>query len=139
MSGVAHNLGQEFWRPPEHVASPSEVVPTEICSRCNTQFIIGSRFCHVCGSGREVQDGSSASSLADYLDLHVIRESLGLSIGTLVAFVIGVVCVGAAVATGLMYTATTQLEWQAVQLWRIEWLLASAAAFLAGIALKRNS
>jgi hypothetical protein len=31
------------------------------------------------------------------------------------------------------------LDWQAVQLWRIEWLLGSAAAFLATIALKNNA
>jgi hypothetical protein len=37
-----------------------------------------------------------------------------------------------------MYTAATVLDWQAVQIWRIEWLLASAAAFLAGILLKKT-
>jgi hypothetical protein len=72
-----------------------------------------------------------------YMDFHAIREALGLTIGSLIAFVLGVACVGCAVATGLMYTATTLLDWQAVQIWRIEWLLAAVAAFLAGILLKR--
>ena len=38
--------------------------------------------------------------------------------------------------TGLVYTAATVLDWQAVQIWRIEWLLAAIAAFLAGILLR---
>ena len=54
------------------------------------------------------------------MDFHAIREALGLTIGSLIAFVLGVACVGCAVATGLMYTATTLLDWQAVQIWRIE-------------------
>jgi hypothetical protein len=37
----------------------------------------------------------------------------------------------------LVFTATTVLDWQAVQVWRIEWLLAAAVAFLAAILLKR--
>jgi len=42
----------------------------------------------------------------------------------------------AAVGTGLVYTASTVLDWQAVQIWRIEWLLAAVVAFLGGILLK---
>jgi hypothetical protein len=29
------------------------------------------------------------------------------------------------------------LDWQAIQLWRIEWLLGAAAAFVAGCLLKK--
>jgi hypothetical protein len=36
-----------------------------------------------------------------------------------------------------MFTAGTVLDWQAVQIWRVEWLLGAAAAFLAGILLKK--
>ena len=57
----------------------------------------------------------------------------------LVFFVVGVACALAAIAVGFLYTANTVLDWQAVQLWRIEWLLGSAASFLAAIALKKNS
>jgi cytosine/uracil/thiamine/allantoin permease len=52
------------------------------------------------------------------------------------ALIAGVVCALAAVGTGLIYTATTVLDWQAVQIWRVEWLLAAIVAFLAGILLK---
>jgi len=133
MSGAAHNLDQEFWRPPQQIPSlarPS--VPTEICSRCNNEFVVGSRFCHVCGAQRETEAKIRAVPGIDWL-----RQSLGLTAGSMIAFVSGLVCLGFAVATGLMYTASTVLEWQAIQMWRMQWLLGSAAAFLAGILLKR--
>jgi hypothetical protein len=40
--------------------------------------------------------------------------------------------------TGFVFTATTLLDWQAVQLWRIEWLLGSVAMFAAGFLLKKK-
>ena len=49
----------------------------------------------------------------------------------------GVVCLGLAAGIGLFYTAQTVLEWQAIQLWRIEFLLAGIAALLAGLLLNR--
>ena len=55
---------------------------------------------------------------------------------SIVALIVGIICTLAAVGTGLVYTATTVLDWQAVQVWRIEWLLAAVVAFLAGILLK---
>jgi hypothetical protein len=33
-----------------------------------------------------------------------------------------------AVLTGIIYKAHTLVEWQAIQTWRIEWLLAAAAS-----------
>jgi hypothetical protein len=56
----------------------------------------------------------------------------------LVAFILGCACVIAAVFTGFMFTATTLLDWQAVQIWRIEWLLAALAMFAAGLLLKKK-
>jgi hypothetical protein len=42
------------------------------------------------------------------------------------------------VVTGFLFSATTLLDWQAVQLWRIEWLLAATAIFAAGFLLKKK-
>jgi hypothetical protein len=75
--------------------------------------------------------------LSSMLGIRRLQEALGLTTGSLIAFIIGVVCTLAAIGTGLIFTATTVLDWQAVQVWRIEWLLAAAAAFLAGLLLKR--
>jgi hypothetical protein len=105
--------------------------------RCNSEFVVGSRFCHVCGAEREPEVRLGGTGTLRYLDFHFLRQALGLTAGTLVAFVLGLACAGMAAATGLVYTATTLADWQAVQVWRIEWLVASSAAFLAGILLKR--
>jgi hypothetical protein len=44
--------------------------------------------------------------------------------------------VGAALL-GVIYRTDTLLDWQAVQIWRVEWLLAALAALLAGLLLKK--
>ena len=75
--------------------------------------------------------------LLQYRGGKVVREGLGLSIGSLIAFIAGIACIAAAVATGFVYTAATVLDWQAVQIWRVEWLLAAVAALVAGILLKK--
>jgi hypothetical protein len=111
---------------------------TELCPRCHTEFVVGARFCHVCGTDRELQPDTAPRGLTRYLDFTLIRDALGLTVGALVAFVFGIACTIAAIAVGFMYTATTVLDWQAVQVWRIEWLLAAVVAFVAGILLKRN-
>lgn len=141
MSEAAHNIQQEYWQPPAQ--SPRTIEPAPgmrgqlVCEQCGAEFVVGSRFCHVCGSEREPLVGSSVSRWAEMLDFTRIREGLGLSIGSLVAFIAGLGCIIAAIVTGYMFTAATLLDWQAVQVWRMEWLLAAAAAFLAGILLKK--
>ncbi len=141
MSEALHNVQQEYWRPPAQPQRPYEPASATrgqlTCEQCGTEFVVGSRFCHVCGSEREPLVGSS-SRWVQLLDFTRIREGLGLTIGSLIAFIVGLGCVVAAIATGFMFSATTLLDWQAVQLWRIEWLLAAAAAFLAGIMLKKT-
>ena len=141
MSEAVHNVQQEYWRPPAQPVStePQQAMRGQLtCDQCGTEFVMGSRFCHVCGAEREPLVGASTvGRWAEILDFNRIRESLGLSIGSLIAFIAGIACVIAAIATGFMYTAATVLDWQAVQIWRIEWLLAAAATFLAGILLKK--
>jgi hypothetical protein len=139
MSHAAHNLDQEFWRPPVQNVQVQEVSSaTEVCSRCSTEFVVGSRFCHVCGAGRDPEPQSIKPSAIRFLDLRLLGNALGLTIASLIAFFAGIVCVIAAVSTGFIYTAATVLDWQAVQIWRIEWMLAAAVAFIAGILLKRT-
>lgn len=136
-----HVQQQEYWRAPAQ-AAPAEAAAglrrQLVCQQCGTEFIVGARFCHVCGSEREALVGYSQSRWAQLLDFSRIREVLGLGTASLVAFVAGLGCVVAAIATGFMFTADTVLDWQAVQIWRVEWLLGAAAAFLAGILLKRE-
>lgn len=73
-----------------------------------------------------------------YLHFQEIKNRAGLSTGSLIAFVIGVVCVAGALLVGLL-TANTLVEWQAIQFYRAEWLLAATASFVAGILLKKQN
>jgi hypothetical protein len=143
--GATHNFDHEYWRPAGQTGAATEVSPVvrsqvEVCQRCNTEFVLGSRFCHVCGAAREGKTEPTLSrNFVRLLDIHVIKDALGLSIPSLISFLVGLLCTVAAIVTGLMYTASTVLDWQAVQVWRIEWLLAGLVAFAAGILLKRAS
>ena len=140
MSEAARNVEHEYWRPAvqpaREAAQPAAVAATEqACQSCGADYVMGARYCHVCGSERDVLEGTDRG-FSRWLDFHQIRSAMGLSMGSLIAFVVGIACVLAAIFTGLVYTAATVLDWQAVQLWRIEWLLAAVAAFAAGILLK---
>jgi len=159
MSEVAHNAEREFWQPPA-VAPPVVLTPAavsgmvEACDRCETEFIPGSKFCHVCGEQRSEQATKhpvstwmrKVSTWARHLEFHNIerwvvslRQTLGLPTAALVSFAIGLLCVAGAIGVGLVFTVQTTLDWQAVQVWRIEWLLGASASFLAGILLKKSA
>jgi hypothetical protein len=138
-------LGQnEFWRPAmddEHSREASRMLAghSDVCERCGTDFALGARFCHVCGNERSLETAgrSRRSWMPRWFDLDQLRSALGMTTGAMIAFFVGIVCVLAAVITGSIYSATTLLDWQAVQIWRIEWMLAAVTAFMAGVLLKR--
>lgn len=139
MAEVAHGVQHDFWRPPSQTAVPDAVGvadQVEACDRCKSEFIVGSRFCHNCGAARPEQAASRDSLFP--ITIQSIAWQLELSVGAFVAFVLGVICVLGALSVGVVYSARTVLDWQAVQLWRIEWLLAAVASFIAGCLLKRS-
>ena len=78
-----------------------------------------------------------AMSFADFFDVTVLRMRFGLSVPSLVFFVVGMVCLVIVSSIGILYKAETLVQWQALQFWRIEWLLGAAVAMLAGILLKK--
>jgi hypothetical protein len=143
MADVARNLDprrveqEQYWSPAlERRGGNPE---SELCPRCGTEFIIGSRFCYVCGTDRDLP-GAHRSKRVEWkrwLDFTQLHTRLGIGAASLVAFIVGCACVLAGALTGLMFTATTMLDWQAVQAWRMQWLLAAIAAFVAGILLKK--
>jgi len=139
MANTATNINEhgEFWRPP--LETRQETMPAleaESCARCGTELVAGSRFCHICGKARKPQFQVHRIQWARVLDVHRIEEHMGLPMASLVALAAGVICALAAIGTGLIYTTSTALDWQAVQVWRIEWLLGAVVALLAGILLK---
>jgi hypothetical protein len=72
-----------------------------------------------------------------YLHFHEIKRWIGLPTAAMIAFMIGLGCVAGAIAVSLIYRASNLAEFQAIQMWRIEWLLAATASFVAGILVKK--
>ncbi len=180
MAEAIHNVHQEFWQPPapSQTGQPAVLSPvpalSEACQRCATEFLVGARFCHACGTPR-VQTGaadqpsnaSTYSSTVDiliggvaklrstaaeipwhkidlptwiqYLHFHQIKRWIGLPTASLIAFFVGLGCVAGAIGVSLVYKAQNFVDFQAIQMWRIEWLLAATASFVAGILLRRPS
>jgi len=139
MANTASNVHDhgEFWRPSlesRHEAVPA--VQTESCARCWTEYVAGSRFCHVCGAERAPQAAARRFQWARFLNILRLQERLGLPLASVIALSVGLICALAAIGTGLVYTADTVIDWQAVQIWRIEWLLAAIVVLLAGIVLR---
>lgn len=74
-----------------------------------------------------------------YLHFHQIKRWIGLPTASLIAFLAGLGCVVGAIGVSLVYKAQNFVDFQAIQMWRIEWLLAATASFVAGILLKKPS
>jgi hypothetical protein len=137
MSEVVREAQHEFWRPPVAPIEAATPGRAEVCDGCATEFMVGSLFCHVCGASRAARAG--APHWAIYLEFHNLKRALGLSTASLVAFFAGMVClVMAAVAVGFIYSVQTFNDFQAVQLYRMQWLLGAIAAFAAGLLLKKT-
>jgi hypothetical protein len=137
----AQRAQHDFWRPPNESATHeagSQQQLEEACDRCGTEFIVGSRFCHNCGASRpESSEAIRFQQRTVVLRLAGLGKRLGLSTGPLIAFLLGLACVIGAASIGFVFSARTLLDWQAVQVWRIELLLAAVAAFVAGCLLQR--
>ncbi len=143
MSETAREISQEYWRPAQQHQARAEypvanVVP--YCNMCGTQYAPGARFCHVCGENREPEiHASAANRIVKALDFASIREKLGLSTTALVLVALAAGCMLGALFTGFIYSdAKTPIEWQAVQTWRMEWMVA-AIVFVLGAILFRES
>lgn len=144
MAHAVENAPQEFWRPPVVQPDAAEPIMVEVCDRCGTEFMVGARFCHDCGAGRQPIAASSAAQgwtrvleSLRMLEFHNVKDWLGLPMASLIAFFAGLGCLLAAVAVGVIYSVQTLADFQAIQSWRIQWLLAALVAFAAGILLKQ--
>ncbi len=138
MSDVVRDAQHEFWRPPLAQSLAARPGMVEVCDGCGTEFMLGSLFCHVCGTSREART-STAAQWTLYLEFHNIKRALGLSTAALVAFFAGLVClVMAGIAVGMIYSVQTFNDFHAVQLYRMQWLLGAIAAFVAGLLLKKT-
>lgn len=141
MSDAVHDVQQEFWRPP--LSQPIAATNlAEACRRCGTEFMVGAAFCHICGANRHRADLiPSSTSWVKYLgfvralEFGSVKAWFGLPLPSLCAFLIGAAFMIVALSMGFI-SVHGAADFEAVQLWRIQWLMAACAAFLAGILLR---
>lgn len=141
MAGSVHNpdMRTEFWRPAEVGRTHFE---SGECAQCGSEFAVGARYCHVCGADRTPAPRAKLQVLRQLkarLRWTLVEQFLHLNRGAAIAFCLGLLCVGAALLVGVFYQAQTALDWEAIQMWRIEWLLAALVAFAAGILLRQQA
>jgi len=141
MGQAARSNSQEYWRPanPDVVRLVEPTAARAACWRCGSDYPYAALFCHVCGSQRDPQVAPTRLTPVptSNLDLDSFRQRMNLPIPCLVFFLLGITCMVGAALTGFVFKSDTLVDWQAVQLWRVEWLLGAAAAMLAGILLKK--
>jgi hypothetical protein len=142
MAEISRELSQEYWRPASSAGSQLQLhafqaqAQEAFCASCGTPYAPGARFCHLCGRGCEDDLHAAKSPIMDWFDLEVIRTQSGLSTVSLVFVLAAAIFLLATMMTGLIYSTSTLAEWQAVQTWRIEWLLATGVALLAAMLFK---
>ncbi len=138
MAEAADQARQEFWRPPMPVSEAAANPERSATCRCGTEFIVSSEYCHACGASRPGLNAVRTLEIPGLAELSALGERLGLTAPALIAFLAGILCVVGALAVSVFFSVRTVLDWQAIQLWRIEWLLAAVAAFAAGCLLKKS-
>lgn len=141
MADLAQNARQEFWRPPQEQPALHTALP-DACRRCGTEFMVGAAFCHICGMGRHRSGPNNARWMEHLvflktLDFMKLKRFFGLPTGSLCAFLTGGLFVVIALAQGFR-NGQEFSDFEAIQLLRIQWLMAACAAFLAGILLKTS-
>jgi hypothetical protein len=137
MAEVVDQVQHDFWRAPTLVVTAATSPERSSTCRCGTEFIVSSLYCHACGARRPDLNGTRTLEIPGLAELASLVEPLELTTPAVIAFVVGVLCVVGALAVSAFFSARTLLDWQAIQLWRIEWLLAAIAAFVAGCLLKK--
>ena len=142
MSDVLPSTPHEFWRPPAS-SQPSGAISiatglAEVCKGCNAEFMVGSYFCHICGTDRRRNTVTLDMGWTRHLEVQNIKAALGLATVSFAAFLVGIACLLAALMVGMIYNVQNFGDFQAVQFWRMQWLLGAVAAFLAGILLKQQ-
>jgi hypothetical protein len=137
MAEAADQAQHEFWRPPMPASVAVAGPERSATCRCGTEFIVSSLYCHSCGASRPGLKAARTLEIPGLAELASLGERLGLTMPAVAAFLLGVVCMVGALAVSVFFSARTALDWQAIQLWRIEWLLGAVAAFGAGCLLKK--
>jgi hypothetical protein len=136
MAEAVDQVQHEFWRAPVPASEAVSSAGRSSTCHCGTEFIVSSLYCHACGASRPELTARTLD-IPGLAEISSLGERLGLTTPAVVAFLVGALCLVGALAVSVFFSVRTVLDWQAIQLWRIEWLLASIAAFVAGCLLKK--
>jgi|KBSMisStaDraftv2_1062788.scaffolds.fasta_scaffold285391_2 hypothetical protein len=140
MASPAGSTSQEYWRPSN--PDVARLIPQVrgICWRCGMDYSPGARYCSFCGGAREAlsAEPTPIRPQSEVVKKRVKLWRAGLSLPSFVCLAAALVFALAAVLTGVVYQQSTWVDWQAVQTWRMEWLLGAIVALLAGILLKKK-
>ena len=139
MPDVVRSATKEFWHSPAAGSARLQPPPAGFataCAECGAEFVPGAAFCHACG---ETRSAEFSSGWLGRFEISYLQGIFGLTLVPLMAFFLGLACAAAALFAGMSSNPQTVLDWEVVQAWRIEWLVASVASFVAGILLKRPS
>jgi hypothetical protein len=137
MAEVVDPAQNDFWRAPMPATTAIAIPERSSACRCGTEFIVSSLYCHACGASRPELNEGRTFEIPGLHELSSLAGRLQLTSPAVVAFLLGIFCVVGALAVSVFFSVRTLLDWQAVQLWRIEWLLAAVASFAAGCLLKK--
>ena len=146
MAEAANHAQHEFWRPPmtaseamanHDMANHERSGDRSATCNCGSEFIVSSLYCHACGARRPDLNAGRRLEIPGLAELSGLGERLGLTTPAVVAFLVGALCMLGALAVSVFFSVRTALDWQAIQLWRVEWLLGAVAAFAAGCLLKK--
>jgi hypothetical protein len=137
MAEAVDEARHEFWRPPMSTSVAVTTPERSATCSCGTEFIVSSLFCHACGAKRAELNPAHVFEIPGWAELVSLGDRLGLTMPATIAFLVGMLCASGALAVSLFFSARTALDWQAIQLWRMEWLIAAIAAFAAGCLLKK--
>jgi hypothetical protein len=137
MAEVIDQAQHEYWRAPLAASATVANADRSATCRCGSEFIVSSVYCHACGARRPGTTAARTLLVPGLSELVNLAARLGLTTPALIAFLAGLLCVVGALAVSIFFSSRTLLDWQAIQLWRIEWLLAACASFVAGCLLKK--
>ena len=137
MAEAADQIQHDFWRAPVPASQDVTGLERRSTCRCGTEFLVSSLYCHACGATRPDRSTGRTFEIPGAAELSSLAKRLELTTPAVVAFLLGILCVVGALMVSLFFSVRTLLDWQAIQLWRIEWLLAAIASFVAGCLLKK--
>jgi hypothetical protein len=139
MAQLAKTATDDFWRPANSEAErhARPFLFANVCNRCGMDYAVGARYCHLCGIQRypstETETAKAEASGKGW------RQRLGLTMPSLVLFVIGATCLAVVLGMAMIPAGSRNLaEVNSIQFARTDWLLAAVAAMLGGILLKKK-